>query len=589
MKIINIAIPVLKSRAKFIVDKGRSWSIIEHLLLNALSKQSWTASSLATHANLPRGIVIESIIRLMRAGWVELSQATNETLFRANIFGELALDQSELPSILERKNRPTNFIVDLLVGSVFRNREWSVFTEQTIKERALKEHFIILTAESEQTSIDISGMLDILLDPDEVFVSAEPKGVTRRYVIVTIKDGVILGLPDKRDLTNLKARLMELYESHPFNRETYLSTVIVPGVRHEEPEAIPLAKEIHFNTKDIILDGDAHHKALINAIDKSRTKLIIHSTFIDEQNFRNLLPNLKESAQRGVITHIFWGQNESRSEASSSRAAINAIFSDPELLEFSSSIIVHPHSTGSHSKFIISDSGTDGEFIAIVGSCNWFTSQFKTYEASVLLRDPSLVKDVLTYASRLCCVHDGIWTDLATEFAQIGRKLSLQPRTNKTNALATLVIGSQHSTYMLRARDEAKENIFITSHRLGGTLYSSVLPSSQEAVSKNGIRCEIYYGLAIDLLSPEDIDRVISSAFDAGVTIRTLGTPKLHAKILAWDNENILISSLNWLSADPKGTDNLKELGIYIQAKGAASLIRSDFLGKTANSIPSSE
>jgi hypothetical protein len=579
MTTINIAIPVLKGKAKFIVDKGHSWSVIEHLLLIALAQKDWTIDALSKHSSLPRRIVVESVTRLMRAGWVELNQNSNTT-FRANVFARIALDQQELPNILERKNRPTNFIVDLITGSIFRNREWAVFTEQTIKERSIKEPFIIINTESEQASVDVTGMLDILLDPDETFVSAEPKGVIRRYVVATIRDGIIYGLPTKRDLPELRSHITSLVKLHsPIeNSENFESIEIKTQFsdRNINEKSSPI-REINFNNRDIICGGSAHYDAFKHAIEKAKTKIIIHSTFIEEQNFLQFIPVFKDVVKRGVTIHIFWGQNDTTEETTSSRSAINALFENPELLELSSNITIHPHSTGSHSKFVISDSGADGDFIAIVGSCNWFTSQFQSYETSVVLRDPQIVKDVLSYASRLCCVHDGIWTELATEIAQIGRKLSSNNKVQKTNAIASIVIGEQHSSYIIKSRDEAKERIFITSHRLGATLYSSVLPSFQKASNHSNVKTEIYYGRETDPVTSDDIDHITEVASKSGVTLEMVVNPKLHAKILSWDNDHILVSSLNWLSADPKGSDNLKELGIYIQAKEAATVIINNF------------
>lgn len=580
MNILNFAIPVIKSKAKFIVDKGHPWSTIEHLVLYALSKQSWSISALASHANLPRRVVMESIIRLMRAGWAELEQATSGTLFKTTIFGKIALDRIELPTILERKNRPTNFIVDLVCGHVYRNREWAVFTEQTIRDRAKNENFVILTPDSEETSIDVTGMLSILLDPDETFVSAEPKGVIRRYVVATLKDGVIHGLPPKRDLSDLKEKIIEISQSRLTNISDENTEVKVSGTRFEPLAGKENYRDIKFNLEDIILGGTNHLKALLDAIDNARTKIIIHSTFIEESKFSKLTPNLIEAAKRGVMVHIFWGQNEINEESSSSRRAITAIFNSEEIAEFTSSIIIHPHSTGSHSKFIISDSACNGEFIAIIGSCNWFTSNFSTYEASVLLRDPRIVKDVISYASRLCCIHDGIWTDLATEIALIGQKLISQTAPSNTNATASLIIGEQHNSYIYRARDEAKERIFVTSHRLGGTLYSSVLPALKKAVEEKNIMANILFNQETDPVTKKDVLSVKNNASLAGIQLETVEAPKLHAKILAWDNNDILITSLNWLSADPKGSDNLKELGIHINLRGAAETIISDLQGR---------
>jgi cardiolipin synthase A/B len=50
-------------------------------------------------------------------------------------------------------------------------------------------------------------------------------------------------------------------------------------------------------------------------------------------------------------------------------------------------------------------------------------------------------------------------------------------------------------------------------------------------------------------------------------------SPRLHAKILAWDDDYVVISSLNWLSGDPVDLDSSKEVGVFIQHEGAAKEI----------------
>lgn len=588
MKTIHVAIPVLKGKANFIVDKGRPWSVIEHILLEALSKRDWTAANLASHANLPRRIVIEALIRLMRAGWVDLAQTEDIVIFKCNVFGDIALAKSELPNILERKRRPTNFIIDLVHGNIFRNREWSLVHERTIREREKKEIFIILKPNTIQASVDVPGMLDILLDPDETFVGAEPSGVVNRYAIATVKEGVVYGLPPKRDLSLLRSKILAVAGSHYDSAPGAAINHAVPGARFEPFDQQEVCREINFDTADLIIDGAAHLAALEQAIDKSQTKLIIHSTFISEENFLRFLPKIIEASKRGVSIHIFWGQNEDKDEIVSTRQALEELRKNKDIISLESSITFHSHSTGSHSKFILCDAGVNGEMIAIVGSCNWFTSNFFSFEVSVRLRDSRIVRDLLSYASRLCCIHDGIWTSLATELVEIGRKITAKEkiRPSGTNATATLVIGSQHQQYILRARDEAERRIFIMSHRLGTTLYSSTLPSFKSAVSTNGISADIYYSRNTKPVTKINLREIIADAMHDGVSLNVVEQPRLHAKVLGWDDDNLLVTSLNWLSGDPKDTDSLKEMGIFIRCTGVASKVIDDLIEKCNNDCP---
>ena len=69
MSTIRVAVPVLLGRRRFIFDKGRPWSIIEHAILAVLTKQEAECHELATRSALPSRVVVESLVRLMRVGW----------------------------------------------------------------------------------------------------------------------------------------------------------------------------------------------------------------------------------------------------------------------------------------------------------------------------------------------------------------------------------------------------------------------------------------------------------------------------------------------------------------------------------------
>jgi cardiolipin synthase len=64
---VRIAFPVLFGTLRLHLDKGRQWSVVEHLLLHALCQKPRTAAELAMEGNLPHRLVIEVVVRLMTA------------------------------------------------------------------------------------------------------------------------------------------------------------------------------------------------------------------------------------------------------------------------------------------------------------------------------------------------------------------------------------------------------------------------------------------------------------------------------------------------------------------------------------------
>jgi phosphatidylserine/phosphatidylglycerophosphate/cardiolipin synthase-like enzyme len=574
--VIQVAVPVLKGRTNVVVDKGRPWSVIEHLLLEALCRREWSAADLSSAAKLPRRVVVEAVIRLMRAGWVDVLEAKAVVAFRANAFGEVAAGKSELPQSFERARRQLNFTVDLVDGGVFRNREWYVYDEYTLRDRAKKESLVWIEPRSISEVWDSDEFYEVLLDYDETLVSAEPSGYSTKYVLASVSNGIIHGLPD-RATEKLKAAILHAEKSFDPENSTkpqiFSASDIFPSAQSKASKVRP----IHFDSNDFVLDGAAHKKALKHIFENASRNIYIHSTFISEEKVLAWLPEITSAVRRGVRIQILWGQNEEAEYVVSSREGIAKLAKNKDLLALGDAFLIHPFTTGSHAKLIVADSGKGGAFIAVVGSCNWMSSGFESYEVSVVLRDAHIVRDVVRYFSDLSKRFNGVWSDIATELSKISRSLSVAPDAPKPNARACVVTGgSQHEDYVLRARDEAQTTVFAASHRLGPISISSVLTPLMESSKTNKVQANVYYGRTTGAVWGSRQDVIVDEAAKAGVTVELIETPRLHAKILAWDDDSVLITSLNWLSA-ASGDESLKEIGIFLDAKGAAKVVTSSF------------
>ena len=56
----------------------------------------------------------------------------------------------------------------------------------------------------------------------------------------------------------------------------------------------------------------------------------------------------------------------------------------------------------------------------------------------------------------------------------------------------------------------------------------------------------------------------------SGVSVRRVHRPRIHAKLLCWDDDFAVITSQNWLSSDPPDRKPLQELGVFVHAPGIA-------------------
>jgi cardiolipin synthase A/B len=63
-------------------------------------------------------------------------------------------------------------------------------------------------------------------------------------------------------------------------------------------------------------------------------------------------------------------------------------------------------------------------------------------------------------------------------------------------------------------------------------------------------------------------------AASAGVRLVQIHDRELHGKFLLWDDDHLVLTSLNWSSADTSADAPLGEIGLYIKSPGLAANVR---------------
>jgi len=578
MSIVLVAVPVFKYRLKLHLDKGRPWSVVEHVILQALGSKPWTIGELESSSSLPRRIVIESVVRLMRAGWVEFSSSKEAMRFTSTSLGLTVAHGAELPHAPRRLVRSVSFAVDCVSGTVFANRELLLHEDYVIRDREKSERIVRLNVDTEKLDYDVQQVHRVLLEDDERFVALESLGErpSQRIALVTVRDGqVVDGLPN-REVPALRAKIIEAatLEIDPASVPKVVDQVSTPIKEHSAP-----VRQIRFSKSDLILDGTRHEQIIKQILSTAASRVFIHSTFIRADVVEGLLPELIGAVRRGVRIDMLWGQSEDLEEVASSRRAIETLLSKEQVVEMGDSLRIHPFSTGSHAKIVVADSRREGGFLAVVGSCNWLTSPFKSYEASVVLRDPTIVADVVGVLANITHSHSGIWSDVTNELMRLTNQIASLPSTKNPNAKASVVIGAHHNRFVLDARDSAKDRIFVTSHRLGPVSESAIIAPLASAASDGAVKGSVFFGRNTGAVKYNTRKRIIAEAASDGVVIEVVESPRLHAKILAWDSDSVVISSLNWLSADPMDYAEPGEVGIFLSGAGLADAVVDDFSG----------
>lgn len=577
MTIVRVAVPVLQGRRKFYFEKGRPWSILEHLVLAALAARPSTAHDLALSSDMPQRLIIEGVIRLMRAGWVEMIQKAEGISFQITADGLVAVGRSELPNAPRQLSRNMTFVIDQITGTVFRSRDFPFLHQYMVDDRAARETVVYIARPVTMMVESVRPIVEELFQDDEKFISMDQIGdrLAERWSLVTVRDGEPDGLT-KRAPQILVDAVIQAASTARAVSSTRTTEKLMAQVTPHIPATIANEHKASLTANDLILGGQEHHSAVLSLIKRARHRILIHSTFIAEDRFDALSPHLTQALNQGVKIDVMWGQDGAKGVQNSTRKAVEKLRARIEANQIEN-LIIHPFSTRSHCKIIVADEGSLDRMVAYVGSCNWFYSQFGSFEATVKLRDAHVVADVVDQLAELSRTDAGYWTNLTIELTALAENLRAQPNNDSGRSIVSIIVGSQHAALIREARDTCGKRLFVTSHRFGAAARSVVLAPALAAAKKRGVEVEVYYGTKSGPVSGADVAEMTLDASLSGVQIRAVEKPRLHAKMAAWDDDTVVITSQNWLSADPSDENPRQEIGVCVRSPGIARILISRF------------
>lgn len=566
---IRVAIPVMYASLRLHLEKGRQWSVVEHILLHQVGLEPSNAAKLAAECNLPWRLVIEVMIRLMRVGWVELQTHKDMTLFNITEAGRLVVVQESLPKVTRPLARRASFAIDQVCGTVFRAREFpSLYTSQRLQKLQEGTQVVVLPQASKPPAMNPSKVVETLLEEDEECREIDPTGARAmlRFALVTVVGNTIDGFPHRKGTSKLREAILSAAAGSAGDGE------IRPAQIDRSDQLADSESElsIKFSADDFIIGGEAHRVLFERILRTAKKRIVIHSTFIDQAKFRSHMPLIERAAQRGVRIDVLWGKSDSPDGANSTADAVTACRSMLISDVVRERVHIHGISTDSHAKLILADNGNDG-LVAVVGSCNWLSSGFESFEMSAYLRAPAMVTEIAGKLASMTMGAAGLWSPLTRMLAALATTASsASPPKAGITVKSSLVMGAQHNSFMIRARDEAQRSITIASHRMSPNAETLVMMPARAAVMANDIDVKLYYGKVTGLDGGIAAVTIGRAAQADGMKVTQVFKPRLHAKFLAWDDDSVVITSQNWMSADPGDDQTFSEIGIFLKGPSLA-------------------
>lgn len=569
-----VAIPVFRVSCKVGVDRGRGWSAIEELVLWAVGRQSKSVTQLSEDMCLPHQIVVAAIARLMRFRLVEVAITSGRATFRASDFGFKAISSGNpLPFYPTRVTKRANFVIEWITGEFYHTRDISLMPSARLEqEKASGTEIRVVSVEGGGPSMSHEANLRRLSEltaggwNEEVALVDGRTAVLREdeYMVVRIIDGIPRGLPERAGAT--LRRIVSEVSAQP--RGTSEVAVGYSGLP-EAPSETPIPRVCDFDPGDLIIGGSAQRTCFLALLGKAERRAIIHSTFLDAKKFELLIDPIQAACQRGVVFDLLWGaeadeETEKRNFGAATKIA-RIIRSNPAL---HGRVRMHMRTTGSHAKLILLD--TNDGWVGAIGSCNWLSSPFQAVELSMVVRDGQVIADIAIALQRMVG-RRGLADSIANEMAAIARDLRRSIATAGGNATIAIVVGGGHEELIRTASGSAERRFFVGSNRLGSTARPGAIMQGEVAASREGVRATVLYTQQTGPVKKRHTVALKEEALVEGVQlVRTRDIP-LHGKVVAWDENDIVVTSLNWASASINPDFPWADIGIHVHANGVAT------------------
>ncbi|MES0032468.1 phosphatidylserine synthase [Mesorhizobium sp. M0040] len=568
-----IAIPVFRLSCGVTIDKGRAWSVVEEAVLWAVNQNAASVADLVAESGLKKQVIVAALSRLMRFRLVELSIVGGAAKFVSSQYGRDAiLDGKPLPFFPKRETKRVGFVIERVTGDYFPQGQVRVASRTGLESDSDPDKRVIVVegggpvVSHEANLARLSQIAVKGFDEQLAGVDGRTASMRSEYMLIRVIDGVIRNLPDSA--SSKLRRIVERVASLPGANATI--PVAYEGPIAEIEEA-PTSHRIDFRPQDLIVGGSAHRELLVQLMASANSRMIIHSTFLDHRKFRDLMPEIRMACVRGVDFDLLWGA-EKLGEDEESKNALSAVEiarmvrEDPDI---GRRFRVHMRSTGSHSKLLLADN-EDGDWLAAIGSCNWFSSPFGAVELTVVLRTQSVVADVAVALQRMAG-RRGLSDDIATEMSFLARNLRRLPSV-EGNAIATLILGDHHDVIMRTGSGMAVRKVLAGSNRLGSTARPGFIIQAEAAMARaSELDITLLYSIASGPLKKRHARTLAEEAAENGFRLVRLDKPPLHGKFLAWDDDDIAVTSLNWGSARTADDFPQSEIGVHINGSGIAT------------------
>ena len=560
----RVYIPVYRTTIHYSVSVGRRWSVLEHLILVRLAAGRQTTEELVKACNVPSRVVIEALINLLRVNWIEVRSSTNAIYFSATPIGVTRVGETTLPAELQSDSRWVPMCLERVTGTWLRAEDLDLVHERDIDDDALRVVARVNTFDS-----NAAGLRELLpLNADEGLEPKTPvsRAPSRLFAVVDVSLDDPAGLPSYATV-ELRRAVIEAASS---------SFDTKPVISAKPPTyAAPRLFRADVNLDDFLVGGEEHLSYLQGVLAKARSQVVIHSCFLNEETVLRLLPDFEKAARRKVRIDLLYGlradaeENDPKERVTKVREMLSRLDAT-----IRGRLQLSLRGSGSHAKIVLSDSLEDDRWHCLISSCNLLSTQFDAIELSLHTTSTGIVSEVIAHllASQLPAAGD--WPSVARRLNAIWgevRKRGQDENGEGSHQLA-LVVDGEHYEIIRHARNVAKTYIHLGCDIFGMAADTAALVPMQTA-KERGVSVRLNFQRPSRFLTGLGVEPEQHCSTRYGLSLTR--HKELHAKFLAWDETNVVISSFNWLAtALSGGRSRGLEIGVLVSGPVVGEVLK---------------
>lgn len=574
---MKIYLPAWHYRARAIVQRTWGWSPIEEMVLLVLDRTPGTIEAIAKSLGIPVQVASSTVARLMQFGLVEVRLAPTPQLATSSVGSEFIRLGRALPERTEDREIHISLVLEKVGHSVLRNRDIETVPLYRMSYTDSKVDFPPGGDETDDTmAARVTEFVAGMLRPGEWLrgVQTINSVLERKYLAIDLNDVKNGVFPERASQDLIRAL------------QSTISTGILPAASDPQPSrsqsiATTIAPD------QLIVGGDQHLERFERVVGQAKSDVFVLSTFVASENdekytarHERVRKALEDACQRGVRCHLFYGTTlDAERRNAIAIQELDARLSSTRLAR--GFVLTQRDSVRSHVKCLAADDGQGGA-VVVLGSCNWLSSPFSAVEASVELTENeaaaagldllrSLVSP-LASASRSVSGLQFTASDLRRTRGALSAVADVDER---LPVRMTVLHADDHERLLRKVAHDAGERFVCCTNKVGATMVPALFNPAEIAGRRlNDVR--IYYSRRSGPIKRRHV-AAHRERLNGVVDLIGVEQPQVHAKFLAWDADDVVVSSLNWGSQSGSPDDPLDEIGLHLEGPGLATSLLASF------------